>query len=116
MEAYNFFKDRDGHLRSGWRLVIFCVAFLICLQVTQSILILPVALVLHGSLIRVNETVWSVISGHGALLFSSLIVGWGCGWLLEDLPFTALGCSPHRGWLKNFLVGSLLGAASLFLA
>jgi hypothetical protein len=35
---------------------------------------------------------------------------------LEELPFAALGCSPHRGWLRNFLIGSVLGAASLFFA
>src|SRR5436190_5483670 len=115
MDGYNFFKDRDGHLRIGWRLAIFCLAFLICLQVTQLILILAICLVLHRSM-RIDDTFWAIISGHGALLFSSLIVGWGCGALLEDLPFAALGCSPHRGWLRNFLVGSLLGAASLFLA
>jgi len=116
MDGYNFFIDRDGHLRSGWRLAIFCLAFLICLQVTQLILVVALALALRLSIAGVGAGLWSVITGHGAILFSALIVGWGCGALLEGLPFAALGCSPHKGWARNFFLGSVLGAASLFLA
>src|ERR1051326_4672721 len=116
MEAYNFFIDRTGHLRSGWRLAIFCLTFLICLQVTQFILVIALSATLHRSVAEVSGSLWAIISGHGAILISSLIVGWGCGALLEELPFKALGCWPHRGWLRNLITGSLLGAASLFLA
>jgi membrane protease YdiL (CAAX protease family) len=49
-------------------------------------------------------------------LFSALVVGWACGALLEELPFRALGCVPHRGWLKNLAIGSVVGTASLLLA
>jgi hypothetical protein len=45
-----------------------------------------------------------------------MLVGWGCGALLEDLPWRALGWSPHRGWIKNLGLGSVLGTATLFLA
>src|SRR6185436_4361160 len=116
MDGYNFFIDRDGHLRSGWRLAIFCLAFLICIQVTQLILVVALSLALRLSMAEVGESLWSVVTGHGAILFSSLIVGWACGALLEGLPFAALGCSPHKGWLRNFFLGSVLGAVSLFLA
>jgi membrane protease YdiL (CAAX protease family) len=116
MEAYNFFLDRNRHLRSGWRLAIFCVAFLICLQVTQFALLLGLSAMLHRSIPEINSSLWGVVSGHGSLLFSALVIGWGCGALLEELPFAALGTLPQRGWLRNLLLGSLLGAASLFLA
>jgi membrane protease YdiL (CAAX protease family) len=116
MEAYNFFIDRDGHLRSGWRLAIFCPAFLICLQVTQYILLAMLSIILHRPMSQVNAGLWSVASGHGSILFSSLVIGWACGALLEGLPFKALGTMPHRGWWRNLLIGSLLGAGSLFLA
>jgi len=116
MDRSNFFIDRNGHLRSGWRLAIFCIAFLICVQVTQLILVLALSVGLGRSMTQVGDGLSAVVTGHGAILFSSLIVGWSCGALLEDLPFAGLGCSPHRGWLRNFLVGSLLGGASLFLA
>jgi hypothetical protein len=56
MDGYNFFIDRDGHLRSGWRLVIFCLAFLICLQVTQLVLVVALALALRVSMTAVGES------------------------------------------------------------
>jgi membrane protease YdiL (CAAX protease family) len=116
MEAYNFFVDREGHLRSGWRLAIFVVAFLICLQVTQVLLLFALSSALHRSSVEIGQTLWGVVTGHGAILISALLIGWACQALLEDLPFAALGCSVHRGWLRNLLIGSALGAASLFLA
>src|SRR4051812_17757628 len=100
MEAYNFFIDRDGHLRSGWRLAIFCPAFLICLQVTQFIFLAMLSIILHRPMSQVNAGLWSVAAGHGSILFSSLVVGWACGALLEGLPFKALGTMPHRGWWR----------------
>ena len=116
MEAYNFFIDRHGHLRSGWRLAIFCVTWVVCLQVTQLVFLFALSALLHRTTAEVSTSLWSVVSGHGAILCSSLIVGWGCGALLEELPFSALGSSPHHGWLKNLLIGSVLGTASLILA
>lgn len=116
MDSLNFFTDREGHLRSGWRLAIFCVAFMICGQVTQFVLLRSLALILHRSIQEIDASNWAVLSGHGSILFSSLVVGWGCGALLEELPLSELGCTPHKGWLKNLLIGSLIGMASLFLA
>jgi len=116
MEAYNFFLNKDGHLRSGWRLAIFAVAFLICVQVTQIALFLGLSAVLQRSPKELLSGYWSIAAGHGSILFSAFVVGWACGALLEELPFRALGCSPHRGWIKNFLIGSVLGTASLLLA
>ncbi len=116
MESYNFFIDRNGHLRSGWRLAIFCISFLICLQVTQFLLVVALSAALRRPIAGIAESLWAVVSGHGAILISALVVGWACGALLEELPFTALGCSPHRGWARNLLLGSLLGAASMLLA
>jgi len=116
MEAYNFFIDREGHLRSGWRLAIFLVAFLICLQVTQFLLLVALSTALHRSTIEIGQTLWGVVASHGAILISALVIGWACQALLEELPFAALGCSVHRGWFRNLLIGSALGAASLFFA
>jgi CAAX protease family protein len=116
MEAYNFFLDERRHLRSGWRLAIFGVAFLICLQLTHALILGGLMLVLHASAPEIGRSLWSVVAGHGSILLSAALVGWGCGALLEELPIRALGCLPHRGWLKNFALGSALGAASLLLA
>jgi len=116
MEAHNFFINEEGHLRSGWRLAIFAIAFLISVQLTQALLFWGFAVALNRSVIELSNSNWSFAAGHGAILLSALLVGWACGALLEELPFRALGCSPHRGWLRNLGLGSVLGAATLFLA
>jgi membrane protease YdiL (CAAX protease family) len=116
MEAYNFFIDEHGHLRSGWRLAIFAISFLICAQLCEVLLLWSIAGVLHRSALDVAVSNWGFAAGHGAILFSAGLVGWACGKLFEELPLRALGCLPERGWLRNLAVGSALGAASLLLA
>ena len=116
MEAHNFFINEEGHVRSGWRLAIFAVGFLICTQLTQGLLYLVLVLVLRRSTFELTNSNWAFVAGHGSILISAAPVAWACGALFEELPFRALGVSPHRGWLRNFGVGSLLGAATLFLA
>src|SRR5262245_19772253 len=112
MEAYNFFLNKEGHLRSGWRLAIFGIAFMICVQVTQVVMFLTFTTFLRRPLGTLIEGYWGIFAGHGSILFSGLIVGWACGRLLEELPFRALGCSTHPGWFKDLAWGSLLGTAS----
>jgi membrane protease YdiL (CAAX protease family) len=116
MEAHNFFTNEEGHLRSGWRLAIFAVAFLICTQLTQALLYLGLAFVFRHSAFELANSNWAFVAGHGSILISATLMAWACGALFEELPFRALGCSPHRGWLKTFALGSMLGAATLFLA
>lgn len=116
MQAYDFFIDAKGHLRSGWRLVIFAIAFLVSVQLLQVFLLFILSRALRLSIPEINGSLWSIAAGHGSILLSALLVGWACGALLEELPFRALGCSPHRGWLMNLAIGSGIGAASLLLA
>lgn len=116
MEAYNFFMDAKGHLRSGWRLAIFAVAFIISVQILQVAFLFIFSLLLRNSIPDLSNSLWSIVAGHGSILVSALLLGWGCGALFEELPFRALGAAPHSGWLKNFSLGSALGALSLFLA
>jgi uncharacterized protein len=116
MAAYNFFINKEGHLRSGWRLAIFVVAFMVCTQLSQMILFWGLAAALHLTFVELIGSNWGFVAGHGSILVSATLVGWACGALFEELPFRALGASPHRGWLKNLALGSVLGAATLFLA
>ena len=116
MESYNFFIDREGRLRSGWRVAIFVVAFYICAQMGQAFLFASGRRVLGLSSTEMIRSEWSYVTGAIASAISALLVGWACGRLFEGLPFRALGCSRHRGWLKNLGIGTVVGAASLFLA
>ena len=116
MEAYNFFLDDKRHLRSGWRLVIFAVSFFVCAQIVELLLRLGLAGLLHRPASELAGSNWGFVAGHGAILISAGLMGWACGALLEELPFRALGCLPHRHWLRNLAIGSMFGAAALFLA
>jgi membrane protease YdiL (CAAX protease family) len=115
MEVHNFFVGKDGHLRSGWRATFFAVAFLVC----WGLLEMAASVVRHAAG-GFPEGFWGEVlpflSGAVVLFSSATLVGWGCGAIFEELPFSALGWLPHRGWLKNAVIGSLLGAASLLLA
>ncbi|MDQ2746407.1 MAG: CPBP family intramembrane metalloprotease, partial [Acidobacteriota bacterium] len=50
------------------------------------------------------------------LLILTIFLGWLCGKFLEDLPFRALGAWFTRRWLKDFVCGLLIGAASISFA
>jgi membrane protease YdiL (CAAX protease family) len=53
----------------------------------------------------------------GALsLIAALAVGWICSRFLENLPFRSLGAAFTPGWMRNLLIGLLVGAASVSLA
>lgn len=115
MEVRNFFVGKDGHLRSGWRATFFLAAFLVCGKLFEAVA--SVITVATGSVrTGIWASTWPFLIG-GIVLFScATLVGWGCGAIFEELPFRALGWWPHRGWLRNILLGSLIGAASLLLA
>ena len=115
MEVHNFFVGKDGHLRSGWRATFFCVAFLVCARLFEG----AASLITHavgGLPAGFWGDVLPFLIGAVVLFSAATLVGWGCGAIFEELPFSALGWWPHRGWLKNVALGSLLGAASLLLA
>src|SRR6266851_2933551 len=99
MESRTFFLDDAGHLRSGWRLAIFAVAFLICAQLAQLILLAGLVPVTNRPFVDLTNSIWNLATNHAAILISAMLVGWACGALFEELPFRALGCSPRDGWL-----------------
>jgi membrane protease YdiL (CAAX protease family) len=47
---------------------------------------------------------------------TALIAGYICARWLEGLPFRSLGLWFHERWLRHFLLGSVIGIASLALA
>jgi len=112
MEAHNFFLNKEGQLRSGWRITFFAVAFLVCAKLFQVIASVAATAIL-GTQPRDG---WEFLIAAMVLFGSATLVGWGCGAVFEHLPFRSLGWWPHAGWLKNLALGSAIGAASLLLA
>lgn len=116
MEAYNFFINKAGRLRSGWRLGIFVVTFSVIAKILDFGLFI---LLTFGFGFEVGQALGGY-PGHVAqaliLFTAAAVTGWACGALIEDLPLRALGWAKHKGWLRDFALGSAIGAVSLALA
>lgn len=117
MKPSDIFINSVGRLRSGWRLLIFIVAAYLIAALLFGIVTFGLSLALGapraGQLLNSN---WGHLLQSVILLMVGLLAGWGCGRLLEGLPFSALGWARHRGWLRDLLIGSALGIASLLVA
>ena len=116
METYNFFLNKQSRLRSGWRVGIFIVAFAVVAKLIEVIFLAAIALAFKSS-------AEATLSGYTGFFVQSLIlftaaavVGWACGALLEGLPLRALGWARHKGWLRDFFLGSVIGSLSLAFA
>src|ERR1043165_9317238 len=117
MDIKDIFLNRVERLRSGWRLVI--AGLLIFIFTYIAIVIIGTALpLIRGRAVaaRLFDSRWGFIIQGLTLLTPATLIGWACGKLFEDLPPRALGWGFTRGWLKDFFIGSLIGAASLLLA
>ncbi|HET6980143.1 MAG TPA: type II CAAX endopeptidase family protein [Pyrinomonadaceae bacterium] len=110
------FLNDVGRLRSGWRLLIFVVMFVIV-----SFLI---ATVLRAGFVVIRsfapplphpEFITEVIFRIG-LLGAALGAGFLCVKFLEGLPWRSLGLTFHTGWFRDLAIGFAIGFASLVIA
>jgi membrane protease YdiL (CAAX protease family) len=116
MELRQIFINGAGRLRSGWRLLVFVLIYIFLLFLLTSGVRVVYAL---------TKYLVPGLAGHNnladlvfrlILLISSLGAGFFCTRALEGLPWRALGLSFHEGWLRDLLLGSAIGVASLALA
>src|SRR5258705_2014828 len=116
MDLHKAFINEYGRLRSGWRLLFFVVAFIAIsfllatgLRIAYAILqpILPA--VPHAAFL-------ADVIFRFSFLASALLAGYLCTRLFEGLPWRALGLTFHAGWLRDLLIGSVVGLLSLALA
>ena len=116
MEARDIFLNPVGRLRSGWRFAIFAALYLIVMEVDVQLIRIAISLgppALSGFL----AGNWGyVVQSIGLLIVPAVLAGWVCCKALEGLPPRSLGWSFQRGWLHDFLYGSLVGAATLLFA
>ncbi|HKO99617.1 MAG TPA: CPBP family intramembrane glutamic endopeptidase [Pyrinomonadaceae bacterium] len=116
MNIRQIFINSVGRLRSGWRVLIFAVLYLVVLFVLST-----GARVFYAIAVRVapsrsiNEFLQNLIY-RCVMLAAALIAGYICARWLEGLPWRSLGVGLHARWLRHFLVGSAVGIASLALA
>jgi membrane protease YdiL (CAAX protease family) len=107
------FFNQFGRIRSGWRVLIFLLAFVFISTLFGAI----IEAVLSRSPIGFNKGGLSgFVVPNIILLTLSIFVGWLCGRFLENLPFRALGCWFTKNWLKDLLYGLIFGAVSIYFA
>lgn len=109
---YIFF-NQFGRLRSGWRFFIFLISFgvLAVFSVTGALAVLvrlPVGFT--------EDSLLAFTVPYAIFAAIAIFLGWLYGKLFEDLPFRALGAWFTKNWLKDLIVGFIIGAASLCLA
>jgi membrane protease YdiL (CAAX protease family) len=109
------FSNEFGRLRSGWRAVIFCLAFLAILLLIVTVLRgIYVALVGRGpfpGLGFLPDLIFRI-----SLLLAALGAGYVCARWLEGLPWRSLGLTFHQNWLRDLLVGFAIGFVALAIA
>jgi membrane protease YdiL (CAAX protease family) len=110
------FLNDVGRLRSGWRLVLFGLLFYVSIIVLGAIVWGVYSLVINFVPQLRPRTYLQDLVFRVVTLVAALGAGYLCSRWLEGLPWRSLGASPHRGWFKHLLFGSLIGLASLALA
>jgi membrane protease YdiL (CAAX protease family) len=112
---HKIFINEFGRLRSGWRVVLFVFA----LFAISFLLVTALRAVYFGlqSVTRIPNARFTaeVVYRLGSLA-AVLAAGYICARFLEDLPWRSLGLTLHDGWLRDLLVGSLVGIGSLAFA
>ena len=113
MDAKSIFLNQYNRLRSGWRFLIFLLAFIffagLAAAIAQQILFRLEIDFQTGSPV--------FLAVNGFLSFAiALLLGWLCGKYFEGLPFRALGAWFTANWLKDLVAGIFLGAFTLCFA
>ena len=116
MNLQTAFINEHGRLRSGWRLGVFVAAF-IAVHLLLSLGLWIVYAIVQATNLRIpyHAFVEDFIS-RLVLLIPALVAGYFCARVIEGLPWRSLGLTLHEGWLRDFVIGSLVGTASLALA
>jgi membrane protease YdiL (CAAX protease family) len=116
MNIKQVFINSAGRLRSGWRVLIFVLLFAILMiamgLIAQKASQLTIQLVPSRGVAHFLENFIARI----VLLLGALAASYACTRGLEGLPWRALGVSLHTAWLRDLLVGSVIGVLSLAFA
>jgi membrane protease YdiL (CAAX protease family) len=119
MNPLAIFLNRQDRLRSGWRFALFAAAFY-ALSTAIFVVVYAAAFSLGGrTAADINELLGGPVGYLLQFLLTfvpALLLGWGFGKFFDGVPPHSLGWVRHRGWLRDLIVGSAAGLASLLLA
>ena len=111
---YIFIND-ESELRSGWRVLVFVFCFVIVAVLLTGLTMAFAALFPSFDYLRREEL--ALLAGNNlSNLAAALIASAVCAGVLERRRLGSVGFKRHRRWLRDFALGSLMGAASLAIA
>jgi uncharacterized protein len=123
--ATNIFKNNEGELRSGWRVLIFFAVYQVAFLLLDGFLLLLGALSPNlKTLLRTGTDTdnpgWFELFGFMLINIESLVAVLAanaiCARWLERRSFLSTGFKPHKGWLRDFALGLVFGATTLVVA
>lgn len=104
-----------GRLRSGWRGLIFCLPLLGIALLLGTVLRIVWVTLFELGYTRYFDAL-APIGFHAILLVAALGAGFVCARWLEGLPWRSLGLTFHQRWLRDLLVGLVIGFVALAIA
>jgi membrane protease YdiL (CAAX protease family) len=120
------FINSEGELRCGWRILAFFFVLIILttlfggLLAGAGILFPQIKEILPGGAVPDTFTPYKAVIALGVerimLFVATLIASAICARLLERRTLESVGYKFHRGWLRDFWLGSAVGTATLCLA
>ncbi|HET9524881.1 MAG TPA: type II CAAX endopeptidase family protein [Pyrinomonadaceae bacterium] len=116
MGPYSIFFNEFGRLRSGWRLGLYIFAFLALTILLETLLRVVYA---GGRLLVPGLPVAGYFANmmyRLSILAAGLGAGYFCARLIEGLPWRSLGLTLHHGWVRDLIVGTVIGFAALTVA
>ncbi len=115
MTIPDLFFNRAGRLRSFWRLAAFALVYTFVVSAAFLLVQFGLAFVLRPEAYRwlLAGSVWAFVIQSVMLFTTAALVGWGCGRVVEDLPWRSLGWALHRGWARDLWMGLLVGGVAV---
>jgi membrane protease YdiL (CAAX protease family) len=120
------FINDEKELRSGWRVLLFFLAFTLAIIFIRGIAatlakLIPTLRFLTSEPLTDDPAasrfrLLSLLIVQIETLAAAVIASFVCARWLERRTLSSVGFKLHRGWLKDFALGSLLGAAALAFA
>jgi uncharacterized protein len=112
MDLQSVFINKFGRLRSGWRLAFYVFALIALSFLLASILRL--AFFIGRSFVSIpHASYFAKAMFRFTELATALGAGYFCARVLEGLPWRSLGLTLHKGWVRDLIIGSVVGFAGL---
>ena len=123
--ATYIFTNEEGEFRCGWRVLAFAICFILLAALLTGLTKTFTTLFPSLDFLFLEPSPGEGLSRHELIylgvsnlrnLAAAVISSVVCAEILERRHFGSIGFRLHRGWRRDFGLGSVMGAASLAIA